>query len=218
TAHNNSTEASAQFESVSITTSSTPPPSGTISISTPTPSIVYQRNTSNQAPVPLRGSCSGSVTSVQARAVARAAGQGTTTGWTTVDAAPSGGSYRGSLTVQGGWYNLEVRAMSGSTALATATLDRVGIGEVFIVVGHSVAAGGSINLQGSTDERGITIPDNRSTDVQNQYNDTADPQYMPPRVYTQYSDGVKPAPFGGGTYFWAKFAQYVAQNQNVPVM
>ena len=215
TAHNNSAKASATFDSVTLGSA---PGGGAISISTPVSRIVYQRNNSNQAFVPLRGTCSGDVTAVEARAVARAAGQGTTTGWTLIDAAPSGGAFRGSLTVQGGWYSVEVRGLSGGTPVATATVDRVGVGEVFVVVGHSVAAGGSINLEGSTDERAVTIPDNRTTDQHNLYNDTAAPQYLPPVAFAQYSNGVVPAPFGGGTYFWAKFAQTVAQNQNVPVI
>jgi hypothetical protein len=215
TAHNNAAKASATFDSVTLGSA---PFGGSISISTPVSRIVYQRNNSNQAFVPLRGSCSGGVTAVEARAVARAAGQGTTTGWTLVDSAPSGGTYRGSLTVQGGWYSLEVRALSGGTPVAEASVDRVGVGEVFVAVGHSVAQGGDINIEGSTDERGITIPDNRTAAEHNLYNDTAAPQYLPPVVFGQYSNGVAPAPFGGGTYFWAKFSQYVAQTQNVPVV
>jgi hypothetical protein len=214
TAHNNSAKTTATIDSVTLGSA---PGGGGISITTPVSRIVYQRNNSNQAFVPIRGNCSG-VTAVEARAVARAAGQGTTTGWTLIDGAPAGGTYRGSLTVQGGWYSLEVRGLSGGTPVASATLDRFGVGEVFVVVGHSVAAGGSINIEGSTDERGNTIPDNRTTDQHNQYNDTAAPQYLPPVAFGQYSNGVVPAPFGGGTYFWAKFAQHVVQSQNVPVI
>jgi hypothetical protein len=218
TAHNNALQAWSLIDSVTVSTSASPPPAptGSVSIGTPVSRIVYQRNNANQAPVPLRGGCSGNVTRVEARALALAGGA--ETGWTTVDGAPSGGSWRGSITLNGGWYGLEVRAFEGGSPVATASLDRVGVGEIFIVVGHSVAAGGSINIEGSTDERAVTIPDNRTADQHNQYNATADPQYLPPAVFTQYASGVTPAPFGAGTYFWAKFAQYVAQNQNVPVI
>ncbi len=220
TSHNTSAKGFSAIDNVTLGAPSTPPPppSGSVAISTPISRIVYQRNNSNQAFVPLRGSCSGSVTRVEARVQVRSAGQGSSTDWAVIDGAPSGGLYRGSLTVSGGWYSLEVRAFAGSTQIATASVDRVGVGEVFVAVGHSVAAGGSINIQGSTDERGITIPDNRTNEQHNQYNDTANPAYLPPVVFAQYSDGVVPAPFGGGPYFWAKFAQYVAQNQNVPVV
>jgi len=219
TAHNNSLRAATTIDSVTGGGAPPPPPpNGTISVSTPVSRIVYQRNNSNQAFVPIRGTCSGAVTSVQARVQPRAGGQGVGTAWTVIDGAPSGGTYRGSLTVQGGWYSLDVRAMAGGTELATASVDRVGVGEVFIVVGHSVAQGGTINIEGSTDERGNTIPDNRTTETSNLYNDTADPQYMPPVIFAQYASGVKPAPFGGGSYFWGKLSQDVAQNQNVPVI
>lgn len=218
TAHNNALQAWSQIDSVSITTSAAPPPTptGSVAISTPVSRIVYQRNNSNQAPVPLRGGCSGNVTRVEARGLA--INGGSSTGWTIVDNAPSGGSWRGSLTLSGGWYGLEVRAFENSAQVATASLDRVGVGEIFIVAGHSVAQGQDIQIEGSTDERGITIPDNRTVDQHNLYNSTADPQYLPPAVFAQYASGVTPAPFGAGTYFWGKFAQYVAQNQNVPVI
>lgn len=220
TAHNNALRAATSIDSVTGggSTPPPPPPNGTISVSTPATRIVYQRNNSNQAFVPIRGACSGSVTSVQARVQPRAGGQGVGTDWAAIDNAPSGGTFRGSLTVQGGWYNLEVRAMVGGTAVSTATVERVGVGEVFIVVGHSVAQGGDISIEGSTDERGITIPDNRTTETSNLYNDTADPQYMPPVIFAQYGSGVKPAPFGSSTYFWGKLSQHVAQNRNVPVI
>ena len=218
TAHNNSLRACALIDSVSINGTPASPPGGSITITTPVSRIVYQRNNSNQAVVPIRGTCAGGVTGVQARVQPRAPGQGVGTDWTAIDGSPSGGNYRGSLTVQGGWYSLEVRAMNGGTPVATANLDRVGVGEVFIVVGHSVAQGGDISIEGSTDERGITIPDNRSTEQSNNYNNTADPQYLPPLGFAQYGSGVTPSPFGSSTYFWGKLAQQVAQTQNVPVL
>lgn len=218
TAHNNALQAWSTIDSVAISTSSAPPPTptGSVSIATPVSRIVYQRNNANQAPVPLRGGCSGNVTRVEARALV--VNGGSSTGWTVVDGAPSGGSWRGSLTLNGGWYGLEVRAFEGGAQVASASLDRVGVGEIFIVAGHSVAQGQDIQIEGSTDERGITIPDNRTADQHTQYNNTADPAWLPPAVFAQYASGVTPAPFGAGTYFWGKFAQYVAQNQNVPVI
>lgn len=226
TAHNNSAKASAIIDSVTIGTPSgggspppPPPPTGSLSLSTPAERTVYQRNNSNWAPVPIRGACSASVTRVDARVVARAAGQGTSTDWTVLDGAPSGGTFRGSLGVSGGWYRLEVRAWAGDSAVATASRERVGVGEVFAVSGHSVAQGQDINIDGASDDRTNTIPvDNGSAAFQT-YLSTGDPQYLPAATaFGQFGNGVKPSPFGGGTYFWAKFAETVVQRQNVPVL
>ena len=49
-------------------------------------------------------------------------------------------------------------------------------------------------------------------------NAPADPQLLPGLVGTHYTDGVCPAPFGNGTYFWAQFADRVATAQGVPVL
>ena len=225
TAHNNSAKASAVLDSVTIGTPSggggppPPPPGGSLSLSTPAERTVYQRNNSNWAPVPIRGACSASVTRVDAKVSARAAGQGTNTDWTPIDAAPSGGAFHGSLNVSGGWYTLEVRAWVGDTVVATASRERVGVGEVFAVSGHSVAQGQDINIDGASDARANTIPiDNSSADHQT-YLTTGDPQYLPsPTAFGQFGNGVAPSPFGSGTYFWAKFAEYVVQRQNVPVL
>ena len=69
---------------------------------------------------------------------------------------PNGG-FSGRLPAPAGWYALALRTRSATGIVATATVERVGVGEVFIVVGHSVAQGGDINLPGSTDDRVNTI-------------------------------------------------------------
>ncbi len=40
----------------------------------------------------------------------------------------------------GGWYRLEVRLLSGKTTISEATVDHVGVGEIFIVAGQSNSA------------------------------------------------------------------------------
>jgi len=220
TAHNNSTCASAVIDSLTVTVpGGAPPPTGLLSISTPAERAVYQRNNSNWAPVPVRGTCSTNVTRIDARVTARAPGQGTNTDWTAIDNAPSGGSYRGSISVSGGWYILEVRAWVGGSIVGTSQRDRVGVGEVFAVVGHSVAQGQDINIDGAGDDRVNTIPIDNSAPAHQQYLNTGDPQYLPsPTAFGPFGNGVTPSPFGQGTYFWAKFAEYVAQRRNVPVL
>src|SRR5581483_848800 len=39
-----------------------------------------------------------------------------------------------------GWFRLDVRAVMGGKAVAQATVERVGVGEVFVVAGQSNAA------------------------------------------------------------------------------
>ncbi len=194
-----------------------------LAITTPTTRIVYQRNSENQAVIPITGTCAATATLIEARLLVRQNKPDTATAavpWTPIDAAPKAGAFRGSLTAPGGWYNLEVRALAGAgkDAAGAATLERVGVGEVFVVIGHSVAQGQDINLPGATDDRVSTVSLIEEADSYDTYHHTADPNFLPPPVFVKFATGIKAAPYSHGTYFWARFAELVAQNQNVPVL
>jgi|GEM_PF-2542209 len=186
-------------------------------ITTPVSRIVYQRNNSNVASVPLTGTCSLNVTRVEARAVVRTAGQGTTTNWVTIDSTVSGGSFHGTMPVTGGWYNIEVRAVEGFTTGPVSSISRVGVGEVFAIAGHSVAHGQDINIEGATDDRVNTVVLDKASANHTTYKQTGNQQYLP-TAYGHFGDGVVPAPFGNGTYFWSKFGQHLVDRLNVPVL
>ncbi|RCR71157.1 putative Ig domain-containing protein [Larkinella punicea] len=187
-----------------------------LSLTSPLNRIVYQRNQSNKAAIPIRGNWPANTTRIDARAVARN-GQGQTTGWFTIATSAQDGQFQGSLPASGGWYTLEVRAMAGSTPVGTASIERVGVGEVFVVAGHSVAQGQENNLAGSDDDRVNTVPVFPGTPAYSSYESTANPVSLP-RSFGHYESGVTPAPFAHGTYFWAKMGQALTQRLNVPVL
>jgi hypothetical protein len=189
-----------------------------LSITYPTKRIVFQRNNNNTAIILVKGDCPASATSVEARLVARVKGQGSTTKWIKIDNAPAGGSYKGIITGTGGWYNLEVCAKTKRKQIAAAMLERVGIGEVFLIAGHSVAQGGDINMEGSSDDRVSTVQLNEKSDTFEIYLKTGDPQYLPAPVFVQAASGVAHAPFGHHSYFWSNFGQKLAEKENVPVL
>ena len=138
--------------------------------------------------------------------------------WIAVGTVQPDFSYRGKLALQAGWYSLEVRTR-GEGHPATAAVERVGVGEVFVVVGHSVAHGGQINLPGAEDDRVSTIAlPPGDMESQRQYKFTGDPRFLPEPVGRQFASLLQPAPAGNGTYFWAAFAEHVARQQNVPVL
>lgn len=189
-----------------------------LTILSPVTSIVYQRDISSKAVIPVKGTCPMQATSIRARLIARARGQGVTTKWITIGAAREG-AFSGSITGQAGWYDLEVCATNANKEIAVSTVQRVGIGEVFVIVGHSVAQGGEINIEGSADERAVTVAaNNKSDEFNNYYLKTGDPKYLPPPQFTQASTGVALAPFGSNSYFWSKFAEYVVKKINLPVL
>ena len=187
-----------------------------LSITSPANRLVYQRNQAGNAEISVAGSCAWPGAAVEARivdAVTAKAGK-----WTALGLVQPDFSYRAKLTVPAGWYTLEVRAR-GNANSAIATVERVGVGEVFVVVGHSVAHGGAINLPGAEDDRVSTIAlPAGDMESQRRYKFMGDVRLLPDAVGRHFDYDVQPAPAGHGTYFWAAFAEHVVKNQNVPVL
>lgn len=187
-------------------------------ISMPVSRIVYQRSNENIAMIQVIGNVPEKATLIQARLVTRTTGQGTTTKWKTIARNIPKGMFSGLLKGSSGWYNLEVRAMNGKQIVALVAVERVGIGEVFLITGHSVAQGGDINIEGATDDRVSTIRIQEKSERFETYLKTADPQYLPELQFVQAATGIAHAPFGHNNYFWSKFGELLAQKENVPVL
>ena len=188
----------------------------TLSVTSPANRLVFQRNQAGNAVIRVSGNCAWPGAVVEARLVDVATGKAGD--WSRLETVRPDLSYRGSLTAAAGWYSMDVRT-AGDDPSATATVERVGVGEVFVVVGHSVAHGGQINLPGAQDDRVSTIAlPAGDMESQRQYNFTGDARFLPETVGAHFDSNVQPAPAGNGTYFWAAFAENVARSQNVPVL
>jgi xylan 1,4-beta-xylosidase len=187
-----------------------------LSVASPANRLVFQRGLAGSAKVSVSGNCAWPGAAVEARMVDVDTGKAGD--WIPLGTVQPDDTYRGGFTVAAGWYSLEVRARDKEHS-ATASVERVGVGEVFVVVGHSVAHGGPINLPGADDDRVSTIAlPAGDMESQWQYKFTGDPRYLPDAVGRHFDSNVQPAPAGNGTYFWATFAEHVAKEQNVPVL
>ena len=65
-------------------------------------------------------------------------------GWTTIDSTPGGGTFSGNITVpQGGWYNVEVRALdsTGSVIGSSRGTHKWGVGMIILIIGQSNMSG-----------------------------------------------------------------------------
>jgi len=185
-------------------------------LTAPASRLVYQRGLDGTALIPIAGYSPWPDSVLEAR-LSPSDPSAEPPAWQPLGRADTSGRFHHRLRVAAGWYRLEVR-VQGSHG-PPAAVDRVGVGEVFIVVGHSVAQGGNTHLAGAKDDRVNTIawpPD--SADQRREYERTADPRLLPPLLGAPYADDVSPAPFGNGAYFWARFAEYIAQRQDVPVL
>jgi len=127
-------------------------------ITSPTTRQIVQRSaTTNLGAIEIEGTYTvGVPDQIQARAVVMAGSgnNGTTTAWQTIDAAPSGGNYSGTLTdvPAGGWYQLEVRSVIDGSPSDAAVLGKVGVGDIFVTAGQSNSANFAAN-QAPQDDR-----------------------------------------------------------------
>lgn len=109
-----------------------------VTVSTPHPFQIFQRDGSDLADIPISGSFSGSPAAIEAQF----AGQG----WATIDASPGGGTFSGTLSAQlAAQGYLEVRFTNDHTTIWRVPY--VGVGDVFLVIGQSNAEGRLFNHQ-----------------------------------------------------------------------
>jgi hypothetical protein len=181
-----------------------------ITISFPSNRIVFQRNNDNKGFVNIIGNYSEEIDKVEAKLTPIAAGQGIETGWTVVQDKPKAGYFAGKIQGQGGWYKLEIRAIKNNSTLKTITIEKVGIGEVFIVLGQSNAQGiPNYGAKGATDDRVNAINFNNS----NIFNK------LPENLnFVQLSEKVNIAPQGDGPWCWGELGDRLVRRLNVPVV
>lgn len=190
-----------------------------INISYPTSRAVFQRNNSNQSPIYIAGNYTTFSDKIEARAVARTMTplQGTTTNWTTIQNNPANGYYYGTLNVSGGWYDLEVRHWLGTTLLGTATVQRIGVGEVFLIAGQSNATGdGDLRKQGNY---GPMANDDRVSIVNYTINFPTNygAVVLPRAEFSHLDSTFNISPFGVSAWCWGALGDTLTKRLNVPI-
>lgn len=97
---------------------------------------VVQRDARNVGTLRVRGKLGEAARAVDA--IEYRAGAG---GWRKLDAKVTDARFDATVELPaGGWYRFEVRATTGGRAVAAAAVERVGVGDVFVVAGQSNAA------------------------------------------------------------------------------
>ncbi len=119
--------------------------SGTIALALPTARQVLQRDASNHADIQVQGTWSGSPARIEARAVVMtgATNNGVATDWVPIADVAASQAFAGVIpgVTAGGWYQVEVRVIDADAGVvATGTVERVGVGDVFVTAGQSNAA------------------------------------------------------------------------------
>ena len=125
----------------------------------------------------------------------------------------------GYITGTGGWYVLTVRALRNGVPVAQATVQPVGIGEVFITAGQSNSRGFGLgdNDLGTDTDRVSSI------DTINHYYPSNLPALfsagspMPYATYVPLTAGKRMFPMGESSWGWAELGDYIVNRFNVPV-
>jgi len=101
---------------------------------------VWQRGSNNRATIPLSGRYNGAAAPVQVLPIDWTTGN-SVGNWQTVDAAPSGGAWSGSIVLpaRNGWYKFQTRKLIDGTPSSEVMTSstRVGVGEVVLLMGQS---------------------------------------------------------------------------------
>ena len=194
-----------------------------ITISSPVLRQIFQRDLTNKASLTITGSYSQPVDAIQVKLTSIRVGQGTDIDWTTISANPLGGIFKGSLNVRGGWYKLEVRGtLAGRVIGNISTVERVGIGEVFVIAGQSNAGGSSLleaNETGATDDRvncaNFISPRSYYPNFPFPHADLSQFSII---EFTQLKKTAAIGPTGLGPYYWGKVGDALSARLNVPIM
>ncbi len=106
--------------------------------SSPVGRQVFQMNDARRGAIRIAGKCKNDVVSIQARATVMAGGGGKSARWANITVKPVEGTFSGELMVDaGGWYKVDLRSTDSSKAQHTVSVERVGVGLVFVTSGQS---------------------------------------------------------------------------------
>jgi hypothetical protein len=193
--------------------------SAQIEINFPVERMVFQRNTMNLGTINIFGTVAQDCDRVEARLLARNGNQGGSTDWISIDNAVDGQAYSGKIVHQGGWYTLEVRGIRNNNELFRSTLERVGIGEVFVIAGQSNAQGYGVspNAKGANDDRvNGYLPNYFAAYTTDQYRNF--PEILSEHSFGKIGANTNIGPTGYTAYCWGELGDKLVQRLNVPVL
>lgn len=184
-----------------------------IRITSPVFQSVYQRNMAGQREIQVTGTFTMPVEKIEVRAVPVIQGQGVESPWQTLQSAPQGGVFSGTITLIGGWYSLEVRGVSDGKVIGRDVLSRFGVGEVFLIAGQS-------NAQGLRNYPGPSANDDRVLYISNYSNDSVDNLTDPtPAEFSKINQNLDiMSPRGQSAWCWGILGDLLVERLNVPVV
>ncbi len=189
--------------------------SAQITVSHPISHAVYQRNSASQANLIISGTYSQPIaTAIQARLL-NASNATPIPGynWSIIQENPTMGYFSGQFSnVPAGWYTLEIRSLRSGTVLEATTVNRVGIGDVFMIAGQS-------NGQGYLDNSNnpIGLASNSEKVVTHDYGVYCSNENLPLPVMSQILELTKPSTAGFASWCYGRLGENIVNNTGFPV-
>ncbi len=189
--------------------------SAQITVSHPISNAVYQRNSASQANLIISGTYSQPIaTAIQARLLV----PNTSTpisgfNWSIIQENPTMGYFSGQFSnVPAGWYTLEIRSLRSGTVLEATTVNRVGIGDVFMIAGQS-------NGQGYFDNSNNPIGLASTTEkvVTHDYGVYCSNENLPMPVMSQILELTKPSTAGLASWCYGRLGENIVNSTGFPV-
>ncbi|KQS31209.1 T9SS type A sorting domain-containing protein [Dyadobacter sp. Leaf189] len=192
---------------------------GQVNVTFPPSRMVYQRDQSGDAKVFINGTYLNDPDQIQARLKTRDGEPGFGVDWTTIVSNPSGYIFSGSLNARGGRFDLEVRTMKNGEQIGNSTIvEKVGVGEVFLIVGHSNAAKAESEMKPASSDLVNTIDPNANVELYNKYLESGSPADLPPLAPVQFCLNCGIAPMAQYPWFWTQLGDLLVSSLNVPVL
>jgi hypothetical protein len=173
-----------------------------LSLTSPSSRHIVQRDAANLGNIPLAGSYTGNPGRIEARAVVMDAARnsGQTTDWQMIANAPADGVFSGTLgkVPAGGWYQLEVRSVTGEIPGNAVVVEKIGVGDIYVTCGQSNSANHGQGGHAASDDRVCA----RSAVNGSTWSHAADPL---------------PIASGGGGSVWTRLGDMLATAENIPI-
>ncbi|SDF15184.1 Por secretion system C-terminal sorting domain-containing protein [Dyadobacter soli] len=129
----------------------------------------------------------------------------------------SEGFFHTSFTARTGWYRLKLTGTAGNGIVDSAVVDRVGVGEVFLVTGNSNAMG--LPGLGAKDASANVVSFNAINKTLNTENITVAPDSpMPPPAFEPLKSAGNIFPNGETSWYWGELGDLLFQRWKTPVL